>query len=261
METRTYTTMDIETIRQKVNEVRWYQTFEIVPGVFTPGMLRTNAKESFDYFGIPPDLRGKQVLEIGTWDGPIAFEAEARGATVTALDIQDPSRTGFNVAKEILKSNVTYIQGSVYDAAKLLGPGKTFDYIFFLGVFYHLKHPILAFEELSKLLNDDGALVFEGECLRFYCEDEAGVRMDDECIRKLASSNVPVTLFYANKYKGDDSNWFIPNYVCLKGWMEAAGLEIIRHSFHEVPDGERPLQRVGGVAHRVSGLRVEHHLW
>lgn len=250
--------MDTETINRKLNSVRWYHRFEIVPDVFTPGILPTNAKESFSHFGIPPDLRGKEVLEIGTWDGPIAFEAEARGATVTALDIQDPSRTGFNVAKEILKSNVTYVQGSVYDATKLLG--KTFDYVFFLGVFYHLKHPIMAFEEIAKLLNDDGALVFEGECLRFYCEDEAGVRMDDECIRKLALSNIPLTLFYANTFKGDDSNWFIPNYACFKGWIEAAGLELIRHGFYEIPDGDLPLQRIGGVAHRVSGLKIEHRV-
>ena len=250
--------MDNETIRRKLNSVRWYHRFEIVPGIFTPGILPTNAKESFSHFGIPPDLKGKQVLEIGTWDGPISFEAEVRGATVTALDIQDPSRTGFNVAKEILKSKVTYVQGSVYDATKLLA--KTFDYVFFLGVFYHLKHPILAFEEISKLLKDDGLLIFEGECLRFYSENEAGVRMDDECIRRLASSNIPLTLFYANAFKGDDSNWFIPNYACLKGWMEAAGLEIIRHAFLEVPEGDLPLQRVGGVARRVSGLKVEHRV-
>lgn len=250
--------MDAESINRKLNSVRWYHRFEILPGIFTPGILPTNAKESFSHFGIPPDLKGKEVLEIGTWDGPIAFEAEARGATVTALDIQDPSRTGFNMAREILRSEVTYVQGSVYDATKLLR--KTFDYVFFLGVFYHLKHPIMAFEEIAKLLNNDGALIFEGECLRFYGEDETGARIDAECLRKLATSNIPLTLFYANKFKGDDTNWFIPNYACLKGWIEAAGLEIIRHTFLEVPDGSLPLQRVGGAARRVSGLKVEHRV-
>ena len=38
-----------------------------------------NAKQSFSHFQAPQDLTGKEALEIGTWDGPIAFEAEARG--------------------------------------------------------------------------------------------------------------------------------------------------------------------------------------
>jgi tRNA (mo5U34)-methyltransferase len=250
--------MDIDTLYRKINAVEWYQRFELLPGVFTPGKVPTNAKQTFSHFRVPQDLTGKEVLEIGTWDGPIAFEADARGARVTALDIQDPSRTGFNVAKEILGADVAYIQGSVYDATKLLR--KNFDYIFFLGVFYHLKHPIMAFEEISKLLTTDGILIFEGECLRFYCEDETGARIENDYIRELANSNIPLTLFYANTFKADDTNWFIPNFACLKGWLQTAGLEIESYGFGEVPESDPPLQRVGGVAHRVAGLRVEHRI-
>ena len=247
--------MDIAAIHRKINAVQWFHRFEIVPGIFTPGKQPTNAKESFNYFQIPQNLTGREVLEIGTMDGPIAFEADARGATVTALDIQDPSRTGFNVAKEILGANVTYIQGSVYDATKLLQ--KNFDYIFFLGVFYHLKHPVMAFEEISKLLKADGMLVFEGECLRFYCEDETGTMVENDHIEELANSNIPLTLFYSNTYKADDSNWFIPNFACLKGWLATAGLEIEWYSFYEARNP--PLQqRVGGVARRVAAIKAEH---
>ena len=105
--------------------------------MFTPGKLLTKPKELFEHLGLPSDLTGKRVLEVGSWDGPLAFECEARGAIVTAMDIQDPARTGFNVAREILGSKVSYVQGSVYDAARLLK--GTFDYIFFLGVFYHFE--------------------------------------------------------------------------------------------------------------------------
>jgi tRNA (mo5U34)-methyltransferase len=84
----------------------------------------------------------ERVLEIGTFDGAIAFECETRGAKLTGLDIQDPSKTGFNVAKEIRQSRVDYVQGSVYDLAALFT--EKFDYVFFLGVFYHLKNPVLA---------------------------------------------------------------------------------------------------------------------
>jgi len=250
--------MTNEEILAKLNTVSWYQRFEILPGVFTPGKLLTKPKELFAHLGLPSDLTGKRVLEVGTWDGPLAFECEARGAVVTAMDIQDPARTGFNVAREILESKVTYVQGSVYDAAQLLT--GIFDYVFFLGVFYHLKHPVLAFEELSKLLNQGGTLVFEGECLRNYWENEEGKRCDFPDLIAIANSNIPLCLFYADTFKGDDSNWFIPNFACLKGWMQAAGLLVVSQAFHDVAGSPYPLQRVAGVARKIAGLRIEHRL-
>jgi tRNA (mo5U34)-methyltransferase len=250
--------MTSDEILAKLNTVSWYHRFEILPGVFTPGKLLSKPKELFAHLGLPSDLTGKRVLEVGTWDGPLAFECEARGGIVTALDIQDPARTGFNVAREILESKVVYVQGSVYDAARLLT--GTFDYIFLLGVFYHLKHPVLAFEELSKLLDQGGTLVFEGECLRNYWENEEGKRCDIPDLIAIANSNIPLCLFYADTFKGDDSNWFIPNFSCLKGWMQAAGLKVVSQAFHDVPDSPYPLQRVAGVARKIAGLRIEHRM-
>jgi tRNA (mo5U34)-methyltransferase len=244
-------------ILRKLDSVTWYHSFEIVPGVFTPGRLPTDAKATFAHFGLPADLSGKAVLEIGTWDGPVAFECEARGALVTALDIQDPDKTGFNVAKEILGSKVTYVQGSVYDTSRLLH--DRYDYVFMLGVYYHLKNPILAFEQVAQLLVDDGLLVFEGACIQAYCEDVSGRPVSAERAREIGESDVPLCAFYANTFCGDDSNWFIPNFVCLEGWMEAAGLRIVRHALHIAPSDPR-IERVGGVAQKVGRLRVEHRL-
>ena len=191
------------------------------------------------------------------WDGPVAFECEARGGVVTALDIQNPNKTGFNVAKEILGSRVEYVQGSVYDATELLK--DKYDYVFMLGVYYHLKHPILAFEQVAQLLVDDGLLVFEGECLQSYCEDANGRPVPAERASDIGRSDIPLCAFYANAFCGDDSNWFIPNLVCLAGWMECAGLRIVRHALHIAASDPR-IERVGGVAQKAGGLRVEHRL-
>jgi len=244
-------------ILRKLNTVPWYHRFEIVPGIFTPGKLPTDAKATFLHFGLPSDLSGKRVLEIGTWDGPVAFECEARGGVVTALDIQDPDKTGFNVAKGILGSKVEYVQGSVYDATRLL-TGK-YDYVFMLGVYYHLKHPILAFEQVAQLLADDGLLVFEGACLQAYCEDANGRSVPAEQASAIGHSDIPLCAFYANTFCGDDTNWFIPNLACLSGWMECAGVRIVRHALHIAPSDPR-IERIGGVAQKVAGLRVEHRL-
>jgi tRNA (mo5U34)-methyltransferase len=67
-----------------------------------------------DYYGIPEDLTGKSALDIGAWDGLYSFELERRRASVVALDIQDPERTGFNIARKIKNSSVKYLKCSVY---------------------------------------------------------------------------------------------------------------------------------------------------
>ena len=247
---------DLEEIRRRVATRPWFHSYEIVPGVITPGIQPTNARAIFEVFGVPRDLGGKRVLEVATYDGPLAFEAERRGAQVTALDIQDPDKTGFNVAREILGSRVRYVVGSVYDLNRLIP--ERFDYVFCLGLFYHLKHPVLAFEEIARALEDGGLLFFEGECLRIYGEDAQGRPVKKRWIRRLAESDIPAALYYADTYKRDPASWFIPNFACLKGWLETAGFEVLRRGFAAEPRSKPPGQRVSGVARKVGGLRIEH---
>lgn len=205
----------------------WYHSFEIVPGVTTPGICPVNAKEAFQRFDLNAELTGKRVLEIGTWDGPYAFELESRNAEVVATDIQDPDRTGFNTAKRILNSTVEYARTSVYDLTENLD--GTFDIVVFMGVFYHLKYPILAFEQINKVLRDDGLLLFEGEYLSHYAEtlEQKKInRLYRFILVLLAYSDIPITLCYPGKYKNESSNWHIPNIACVKSWMIATGFKI-----------------------------------
>ena len=177
----------------------------------TPGQQPTNARATLDErFALPQDLGGKRALDIGTLDGPYAFELERRGARVVALDIQSPDQTAFNTAKRVRRSKVEYIQGSAYDLAKLT-TGK-FDFVCFFGVYYHMKHPLLAFEQIHSVLADDGLLLFEGECLLNHAEVPGFPgATNPELVRTLATSELPLTLFYAGRYKSDMTNWFVPN--------------------------------------------------
>ena len=113
-----------------VNSVNWYHRFELRPGVVTPGVSDFLGGPHCSAMGVPEDLSGRRALDIGTWDGPIAFELERRGAEVVALDIQDPKRVGFAVARCVLGSRVEHVQASVYELSRLdLGP---FDHIVFV---------------------------------------------------------------------------------------------------------------------------------
>src|SRR5436190_2238578 len=65
----------------------WYHTIELAPGVVTPGYF--DLRPIVD--DLPwPDVRGKRCLDVGTFDGFLAFELERRGAAeVVALDLDD----------------------------------------------------------------------------------------------------------------------------------------------------------------------------
>jgi len=235
----------------------WYHAFELMPGLVTPGILPIRPRDQLDCYGVADDLAGVNALEIGTMDGPIAFELERRGARVTALDIQDPSRTGFDTAKSILGSDVHYVQGSVYDLRRLFGEQR-FDLVACFGVFYHLKNPVLAFEEIAGVMNDTAKLLLEGECLLNYAEDGSGRRVEKKPLAALTSDRLPLAMFYSGNYKGDDTNWFVPNLACLKEWLRASGLELKRHWVLSKSDVTPPLQRMAGVAERIGSPPVEH---
>ena len=216
-----------EEILHMINKVKWYHKYEILPGVITPGQCPAFPKRLFKRMELPDDLSGLNILEIGSWDGPYSFELESRGANVVAIDIHDPSTTGFNTAKKILNSNVQYIRTSVYDLSDYFD--EQFDIVIFAGVFYHLKHPMLAFEQISNVLKTTGTLFFEGECFAHYAENTEGKKIRNYLLLiMLAHSKIPATLFYSDSFQNDKNNWYIPNVECLTEWLKTAGFTKIR---------------------------------
>jgi tRNA (mo5U34)-methyltransferase len=130
--------------RKKLEELArlgWYHSMElpdgrVIPGFQTLDSLRTRMAQ----FPVPADLRGKRALDIGAWDGWFTFELERRGARVTAVDSTAFER--FRVARDLMGSKAEY---RIEDVCRL-SPAQigTFDIVMFLGVLYHLKHPLLA---------------------------------------------------------------------------------------------------------------------
>ncbi len=192
--------MDVAEIRSKVNKLHWFQGFELVPGVMTPGV--SIMSERVSYFQIPQDLTGKRVLDIGCNDGYFTFLAESRGATVVAIDAWP--RDGFFLAQEVLGSKAEFHHMSVYDIhPDVLG---TFDIVFFFGVYYHLKHPLLAMERVAGVTRDYA--IVESEIMDLPHPRNAGFSRfyeHDELVR------------------GDPSNWWVPNIPCLIQTTRAAG--------------------------------------
>jgi tRNA (mo5U34)-methyltransferase len=146
-------------------EPYWFHRIEVLPGLYSPGWSDP-AVEKLPYFGLPADLTGKRVLDIGCAEGFFSFEAERRGAReVIGIDSFPDSVRRFNITKAARQSNATAFLMNVYD----LDPQRlgTFDLVLFYGVFYHLKHPQYALERISSICVGD--LLFQ----TYICEHPA----------------------------------------------------------------------------------------
>jgi len=106
---------------------------------------------------LPTDLRGKSVLDIGCNAGFYAIEMKRRGADrVVAIDSDARYLAQARFAAEVTGQDITFRQLSVYDVAAL---GERFDLVLFLGVLYHMRHPLLALEKVASVTA--GQLVVE----------------------------------------------------------------------------------------------------
>lgn len=241
--------MDFEEAKTLIDSARWYHRWEILPDVMTPGRSYTSPAAVLDQFGVDQDLSGKRVLDIGSWDGPYSFELERRGAEVVSYDIQDPNATAYNVAREILDSKCEYMQGSVYDL-DTANFGK-FDLVLFLGFFYHLKNPNLAWERIRCVLKPTGKLLFEGAILDFADRVDELWKQENESLNVLR--DLSVTYFTSGDYSGCWSNWYVPTKACLGEWLLSAGYQIL--SLRVIEESSRAY----GMARIDSGADLREH--
>jgi tRNA (mo5U34)-methyltransferase len=211
--------LDRDRIVERIHAIEWYHAIEVAPGIVTPG--RYDPKPLLDVVGFPADLTGKTVLDIGAYDGFFTFEAEKRGAErVVALDRHSAKQKGFALAHELLASKAEYIEGSVYD----LSPEThgTFDVVFFFGVLYHLRHPLLALEKIHRICRD--YLLVESHVLD--TDFIHGLQHTPlEALQPLLK-NARVMQFYPNDELNDDwSNWWAPTAECLRLMIESCGFD------------------------------------
>ena len=166
----------------------WYHSIELPDGRVIEGLQSlAQLRGRIERFALPEDLRGKRVLDIGAWDGWFSFEMERRGAEVVAADIVE--RATFLAAREALGSKVRFVLSDVYH----LSPDSLgrFDIVLFLGVLYHLRHPLLALERVCALttdlalvesfVTDDGAELTAPPAMEFYETSELVGRFDNWC--------------------------------------------------------------------------------
>lgn len=212
---------DIEKVKAEIADVNWYHRIDLGDGIVTPGVDDTPNRMA--PLELPSDLSGKSVLDIGAWDGVFTFEAERRGASrVLATDSYCWSgegwgtKEGFLTASRILGSRADDREIDVMD----LSPDKvgTFDLVLFVGVLYHLRHPLLALERVASVTGDQ--LIFDSHTAKVEDPD-------------------PVMLFYPGTELNDDpTNWWGANPPAVEAMLRDVGFRRIERKHPElIPEG------------------------
>jgi tRNA (mo5U34)-methyltransferase len=193
-------------LERAVAAIHWAHRIDLGQGVITPGLW--NTPEILERLHLPADLSGQTVLDVGCWDGFYSFEAERRGASrVLATDSFTwqrkswGSKDGFDLARRVLNSRVEDLEIDPLD----LSPERAgmFDVVLFLGVLYHMKHPMLALERVAAVTRR--LLVVETVIDMLYAPR-------------------PALAFYPGAdLNQDDSNWFGPSPSAVEAMLRAAG--------------------------------------
>ncbi|MBV8574460.1 MAG: TIGR04290 family methyltransferase [Acetobacteraceae bacterium] len=180
---------------------------------------------------VPEDLRDKTVLDIGCNGGFYAMEMKRRGAArVLGIDFDEDYLAQARFAAEVEGLDIDFVRMSVYDVA---GLREQFDIVFFIGVFYHLRHPLLALDLIHAHVCRD-LLVFQS--MQRGSERVSDVKSDYEFWERdvFDDPGFPKLHFIEQSYAQDPTNWWVPNRACAEAMLRSAGFSIEAHPEEEV---------------------------
>jgi len=190
-------------------------------------------RQKFERFAaaLPADLHGASVLDVGCNAGFYAFEMKRRGAgRVVAIDTDPRYLAQARLAAEVLGHDIELRELDVYRVAEL---GERFDLVIFMGVLYHLRHPLLALDRLYDHVVGD-RLLFQS-MLRGPTESPPvapDYPFEERAIFERPGH--PAMYFVEQRYAGDWTNWWIPNRAGVEAMLRSAGFEIETRAEDEV---------------------------
>ena len=180
---------------------------------------------------IPADLRGKTVLDVGCNAGFYSIEMKRRGADrVVAIDVDERYLRQARFAARISGVSIEFAKLDVY---RLRDLGESFDLVLFLGVLYHLRHPLLALDLLHEHVVRDMLVV---QSLQRGSHEILDVEEDYPFTerRVFDAPGYPKLHFVEHRYSDDCTNWWVPNSACLGAMLRSAGFQIVAHPEEEV---------------------------
>ena len=179
---------------------------------------------------LPQDMSGMSVLDIGCNGGFYSLEMKRRGASrVLGIDTDPRYLAQASFAAQVRELDVEFLQMPVWDVAAL---GEKFDLVIFMGVLYHLRHPLLALDLIHEHVAKD-LLLFQS--LQRGSLEIADVQEDYEFTEPAPfdAPGYPKLHFVERRYSHDSTNWWLPNKACTEAMLRSSGFAI-----HSQPEDE-----------------------
>ena len=221
--------IDREALARRIDELgEWFHNLDLYGVPTAPNHFLgdfPNIKWRHIAAAIPQDLSGATVLDIGCNGGFYSIEMKRRGAErVLGIDVDDRYLNQARFAAKTLGLEIEFEKRSVYDADRI--PGQ-FDYVLFMGVFYHLRYPLFALDKVVKKVG--GKLLFQ-TMIRGSEQARVWEKNYHFWNKELFTNpDFPCMYFIENSYANDPTNWWLPNRGAAEAMLRSSGLEIAAH--------------------------------
>jgi tRNA (mo5U34)-methyltransferase len=235
--------MTPDTLRAEVGRLApWFHNIDLGHGIRTAPDHFLGDYPSFKFArfadALPADMTGKSVLDIGCNAGFYAIEMKRRGAArVLGIDCDDRYLAQARLTTDTLGYGDVELRNlSVYDVAAL---GERFDLVIFMGVLYHLRHPLLALDLIREHVAGD-LMLFQtmqqgSEAIEPVPEDHPfHVPGTHRPPAYFDAPGYPRMHFIERAFAGDWTNWWAPNAACSRAMLRASGFAILGQPEPEV---------------------------
>jgi tRNA (mo5U34)-methyltransferase len=211
---------------QAVRELGWWHHhFELPNGVRTgdDSTAGYDPAERWEPIAthVPDDLAGASVLDVGGNSGYFGLQMLLRGAERCVLvepveQFAAQARfvySQFGVDAEIVGEDIH---------AYCLTRYEHFDYVLLLGVLYHLRYPLVVLDRLAEMTRR--LLFLQSHLVGPQVSHEPWADAEPEDV---LADDFPRLSFVEGRYRGDVTNWWLPNYTALEALARSAGLRVL----------------------------------
>lgn len=204
----------------------WFHNLELNGIKTAPGHFLGDYPEvKFAHFRdtLPADMSGLSVLDVGCNAGFYSLEMKRRGAArVLGIDTDEHYLRQARFAAEVLSLEVSFERLPVWDIAAL---GERFDLVIFMGVLYHLRHPLLALDLIHEHVAKD---LFLFQSMQRGSHDLAMIEEDYDFTAPAPfdEPGYPKLHFIERRYSHDETNWWVPNRACVEAMLRSSGFNI-----------------------------------
>jgi tRNA (mo5U34)-methyltransferase len=234
------------TISQAISDLApWFHNLHLPDGTQTAPDHFLGDFPSFKWkvvgASLPTDLEGWIALDIGCNAGFYCIELALRGARVIGVDVNPHylAQAQWAIDKYGLQERIRLVHMQVYDLAAL---DYTFDLVLFLGVFYHLRYPLLGLDIAAQKVKRSmvfQTLTIPGMEVYEYTQDH---QISDRS--PMLEAGWPKMAFIEHRFAGDPTNWWAVNHAGVEAMLRSSGLRVIERPGDEIyvcePDLSNP---------------------